>query len=229
MEWREIAPGVAIMQYPLRAFGIDFRRYVTLLRLTDGRLVIHSTAPFTAEDVEAIRRFGEPSWLVEATLMHDSFARQASAAFPHIPYLAPAGFAKLSGVPTLPLSPPPPDWAGEIEVRKVDGLRKINEHVFFHLGSHTLVLADLLFHFPADSRGWCRFFAQRIMRLPRLSGISAFFRLMIRDQKAFALSLEKMAQWDFEQIVVGHGEPIQNDAKPIFSRVLRDRGLVTDG
>jgi hypothetical protein len=33
MEWREIASGVALMQYPLRAFGIDFRRCVTLLRL----------------------------------------------------------------------------------------------------------------------------------------------------------------------------------------------------
>jgi hypothetical protein len=123
--------------------------------------------------------------------MHDTFARRASAAFPDIPYLAPAGFAKLSGVPTLPLHPPPRDWAGEIEVLEVDELRKNDEHVFFHLASRTLVLADLLFHFPADSRGWSRFFAQRIMRLPRLVGVSAFFRLMIRDQKAFALSMER--------------------------------------
>ncbi len=100
MEWREIAPGVAVMQYPLRAFGIDFRRCVTLLRLADGRVVIHSSAPFTAEDVAAIRRFGVPSWLVEATLMHDTFARRVRAVFPDIPYLAPDGFAKLSGVPT---------------------------------------------------------------------------------------------------------------------------------
>ncbi len=59
MKWREIAPGVAVMQYPLRAFGIDFRRCVTLLRLADGRLVIHSSAPFTAEDVAAIQPFRE--------------------------------------------------------------------------------------------------------------------------------------------------------------------------
>ena len=64
MEWREIAPGVVVMQYPLRAFGINFGRCVTLLPLDDGRLVIHSSAPFTAEDVAAIRRFGVPSWLV---------------------------------------------------------------------------------------------------------------------------------------------------------------------
>ncbi len=131
MEWREIAPGVAVMRYPLRAFGIDFRRCVTLLRLADGRVVIHSSAPFTAEDVAAIRHFGIPSWLVEATLMHDTFARPVSAVFPDLPYLAPDGFAKLSGVPTRPLYPPPSDWAGEIEVLKVEGLRKINEHALF--------------------------------------------------------------------------------------------------
>jgi hypothetical protein len=228
MEWREIAAGVAVMQYPLRALGIDFRRCVTLLRLADGRVVIHSSAPFTAEDVAAMRRFGVPSWLVEATLMHDTFARPVSTVFPDLPYLAPDGFAKLSGIPTRPLYPPPSDWAGEIEVLKVEGLRKTDEHAFFHRASQTLVLADLLFHFPADSRGWPRFFAQHIMRLPRLSGISAFFRLMIRDREAFSLSMKKMLEWDFEQIVVGHGEPIQNDAKRIFAQALRDRGFVID-
>ena len=229
MEWREIAPGVALMRYPLRAFGIDFRRSVTLLRLADGRVVIHSSAPFTAEDVEAIRHFGVTSWLVEATLMHDTFARPVNAVFPELPYLAPNGFAKLSGVPTRPLYPPPSDWTGQIEVLKVEGLRKINEHALFHRAAQTLVLADLLFHFPADSRGWPRFFARHIMRLPRLSGISAFFRLMIRDREAFSLSMKRMANWDFEQIVVGHGEPIQNNAKRIFAQALRDRGLAIDG
>jgi hypothetical protein len=229
MEWREIAPGVALMRYPLRAFGIDFRRCVTLLRLADGRVVIHSSAPFTAEDVAAIRRFGVPSWLVEATLMHDTFARPVSAVFPDLPYLAPDGFTKVSGVPTRPLDPPPSDWTGEIEVLKVEGLRKINEHALFHRASQTLVLADLFFHFPADSRGWPRFFARHIMRLPRLSGISAFFRLMIRDREAFALSMKKVLEWDFEQLVVGHGEPIQNDAKRIVMQALRDRGLAIGG
>ena len=229
MQWRQIAAGVAVLRYPLRAFGIDFGRYVTLLRLDDGRLVIHSSAPFTSGDVEAIRRFGEPSWLIEATLMHDTFAQKARAAFPDIPYLAPVGFAKISGVPTQPLLPPPPDWSGQIEVLEIDGLRKINEHAFFHRRSQTLVLADLLFHFPASSRGWPRFFAERIMRLPRLLGISAFFRMMIRDREAFPLSMKGMLELDFSRIVVGHGEPIQENAQAIFAQALRDRGVATKG
>jgi hypothetical protein len=41
--------------------------------------------------------------------------------------------------------------------------------------------------------------------------------------------MKKMLEWDFEQIVVGHGEPIQNDAKRIFAQALRDRGLAIVG
>src|SRR5205823_2704119 len=91
MNERRIADDVMIMSFPWRTLGIDFRRNVTLLRLADGRVVVHSTAPFTEQDIAAIRRFGEPSWLVEATLMHDTFAKQARAALPDIPYFAPDG------------------------------------------------------------------------------------------------------------------------------------------
>ncbi len=226
MEWQPIAPDVAVLKYPLRALGIDFGRVVTLLRLRDGRLTIHSTAPFAAEDVRAIREFGDPAWLVEATLIHDTFARQAQLAFPGLPYLAPAD---LGGIPVVPLHPPPADWAGEIDMLKIEGLRRIDEHAFFHRASRTLVLADLLFHFPPATRGWPRFFAQKIMRLPRLMGISRFFRFMIRDQELFANSMRELLKWDFQRIVVAHGEPILQDARSTFVAALRERGFSVDG
>lgn len=222
MQWRQIAPDVAVLRFPLRALGIDFGRNVTLLRLRDGRLVIHSTAPFSARDIDAIRRFGEPAWLVEATLMHDTFAKEARTAFPGIPYLAPAGFAKASGLAIDPLTPPPLEWAGEIDVLPIAGLRMPNEHAFFHRNSRTLVLADLLFHFPAEMQGWPRFFVRQVMRLPRLVGISIFFRFMIRDRQAFQHSMKALLGYDFRQIVVAHGEPIESDAKSEMEKALRE-------
>jgi len=157
MSWRQISDDVAVMSFPWRTLGIDFKRNVTLLRLSDGRLIIHSTAPFSREDVAAIQRFGEPAWLVEATLMHDTFAKEGRPAFPHLPYLAPDGFEKVSGISTQSLDPPPSHWAGEIDVLRIDGNR-MNEHTFFHRRSHTLVVADLFFSFPAETRGWPGFF-----------------------------------------------------------------------
>jgi hypothetical protein len=81
MTWRQLSDDVVVMSFPWRTLGIDFRRNVTLLRLSDGRVVIHSTAPFTDEDIAAICRFGEPAWLVEATLMHDTFAKEGTRLF----------------------------------------------------------------------------------------------------------------------------------------------------
>src|ERR1041384_5003945 len=120
MEWRQISDDVAVMSFPWRTLGIDFRRNVTLLRLRDGRLVVHSTAPFTEEDIAALRGFGEPAWLMAATLMHDTFAKEGRAALPGLPYLAPDGFAKVSEISTAPLCPPPSDWNDEIDVVKID-------------------------------------------------------------------------------------------------------------
>ena len=227
MTRRQITDDVVVMSFPWRVLGIDFERNVTLLRLSDGRVVIHSTAPFTAEDIAAIRHFGEPAWLIDATLMHDTFAKHGHAAFPDLPYLAPNGFTKASGITTEQLDSLPSDWQGEIDVLKLDGNR-MNEHVFFHRRSATLVVADLFFSFPSDTRGWARFFVRHITRLPRLFGISVFFRLTINDRRAFERSTKTLLRWNFERIVVAHMEPVIKEARAAVERALRDSGFLSD-
>jgi len=223
--WRQIADDVVVMSFPLRAFGIDFRRNVTLLRLADGRVVVHSTAPFTQKDVAAIRRFGEPAWLLDATLLHDTFVKDGRAALPALPYLAPNGFEKASGVAAQPLDPPPSAWSGEIDAVKIEGTKK-NEHALFHRRSRTLVVADLFFSFPAQTRGWARFFARHIMRLPaQLFGVSVFFRLMISEKQVFTRSVRTLLDWDFERIVLAHFEPLETVAKPAVESALRKAGF----
>jgi hypothetical protein len=225
--WRQLADEVALISFPWRVLGIDFRRNVTLLRLADGRVVVHSTAPFTQQDIVAIRRFGEPSWLVEATLMHDTFAKEGRKALQNIPYLAPAGFSEATGVRTESLSPLPQEWDGEIDVLRIDGAR-MNEHALFHRRSRTLVLADLFFSFPQEASGWPRFFVRHVMRLPRLFGISAVYRLfVIRDKEAFAHSMRALLALDFERLVVAHCQAIETDAKHTVEQALRDSRLLS--
>lgn len=219
-EWRQLADDVVVLSFPLRFFGIDFARNVTLLRLGDGRVIVHSTAAFSEKDIAAIRKFGEPAWLVDATLLHETFAKEGRAALPGVPYLAPSGFNEVSDVATQPLDPPPAEWAGEIEVLKIEGTKK-SEHVFFHRRSRTLVVADLFFSFPAETRGWARFFARRVMGLsPALFGVSRFFRMLISDKQAFERSMNKMLEWDFERVVVAHREPLETGAKDAVAKAL---------
>jgi hypothetical protein len=224
--WRQLADDVALISFPWRTLGIDFKRNVTLLHLGDGRVIIHSSARFTGQDVAAIRRFGQPKWLVEATLMHDTFAKEGHQAFPDLRYLAPEGFAEASGISTTSLCPPPSDWTGEIDVFKIDGVRS-TEYALFHRRSRTLVVADLFFSLPQDIRGWPRFFVRHFMRLPRLFGVSAFFRLFaVRDKEAFKRSVSALLALDFERLVVAHSEPVDKDAKRVVEQALRDSKLL---
>jgi hypothetical protein len=225
--WRQLADDVALISFPWRTLGIDFRRNVTLLRLGDGRVIIHSSAPFTEQDVAAIRYFGQPVWLVEATLMHDRFAKEGHQAFPDLPYLAPEGFAEASGISTTSLYPPPLEWAGEIDVLKIDGVRS-KEHALFHRRSRTLVVADLFFSFAEDIGGWRRFFVRHFMRLPRLFGVSGFFHLFaVRDKEAFKRSVNALLALDFDRLLVAHSEPIDKDAKRAVEQTLRDSELLS--
>jgi hypothetical protein len=225
--WRQLGDDVALISFPWRVLGIDFRRNVTLLRLADGRVVVHSTAPFTQKDIVAIRRFGEPSWLVEATLMHDTFAKEGRKVLQNIPYLAPDGFVEATEVQTESLSAPPREWDGEIDVLRIDGAR-MNEHALFHRRSRTLVVADLFFSFPQETSGWPRFFVRHVMRLPRLFGISAIYRLfVIRDKEAFARSMRALLALDFERLVVAHWQPIETDARRTVEQALHDSKLLS--
>ena len=81
-----IAENLWTMQYPLTMLGVHINRTVTLIKLRSGELVIHSTAPFSPEDVASISALGEPAYLVEALNTHDTFAKEGHAAFPNIPF-----------------------------------------------------------------------------------------------------------------------------------------------
>lgn len=223
---QQIAENVWILRYSLPLLGHDLGRVVTLIRLRSGKLVIHSTAPFSAEDVAAIGQLGEPTWLVDATLFHDSFAKEAQRAFPKLLYLAPPRFEEVATVETLPLAPAPNEWAGELEVIPLAGMPKVQEHVLFHLPSRTLIVCDFFFNFGVSGSAWRRFVVRHVMRLQKGIGMSLFFRLMIRDRAAFRESVRPILALNFDRIIVGHGDVIEADAQRILGQELEARDLL---
>lgn len=172
-----------------------------------------------------MNKLGKPAWLLDVSLFHDSFAREGAAAFPNIPYLAPEGFSKVSGVITEQLAAAPAEWDGELQILELAGMPKVREHVMFHRPSRTLIVADLLFNFGRGESVWTRFFARYVMRLKKLVGMSPFFRSMIHDKEAFRASIERLMEWDFDRIIVGHGEIIQHNGKEQLRQVLATFGI----
>lgn len=208
-----IASELWIQRYPLSLLGTQVGRTVTVLRLASGDLILHSTGPFSASDVEAIRRLGRPGWMVEATLFHDTFAAAGRKAFPDVPYLDARHSAK-----------PPPAWRDDVAVLELRGMPKVREHVFLHRPSRTLIVADLVFNFGAGATSWTRQFFRWAAGVREVPGISRLFRACIRDRPAFSASIREMLSWDFDRLIVGHGDIVEHGAKGRLAAALARHG-----
>ena len=221
-----IAPGVWTLRYPLPVLGTAHGRTVTVIRLASGKLVIHSMAPFTADDIGRIRSLGEPAWLLESMLLHDTYAAEGRRAFPDLPFLGPPGFSEAAGFPVQDLLPPPAEWSDEIRVIRLNGAPTLEDHLVLHLPSRTLILADLVFNFPADERGWDRFFHRHVAGFRRYPGMSRIFKWCIKDRDAFQASLREVLACEFDRIIPGHGNLIERNGKALLERAMQDAGLL---
>ena len=213
-----------LLSYPLPLLGADLQRNVTVIRLKSGAVVIHSTGPFTLEDVASINAVGKPDWLLDTMLRHDTFAKQGKEAFPDATYLAPEGFSKLAGFPTGPLLPAPAEWGDEMEVLRLDGVPSMEEHAVFHRPSRTLIVADLLFNFGPDAPLWTRLLMRLAVGAKHDPGMARSMRMTAKDTTALRRSLAAVEAWDFDRIIVGHGDPVLTDGKRQFREALRAVG-----
>jgi hypothetical protein len=64
------------------------------------------------------------------------------------------------------------------------------------------------------------------MRLPRLFGISFFYRrLIIGDKLAFERYMRTLLNLDFERMIVAHWKPLETDAKRAVEKALTEAGI----
>jgi hypothetical protein len=211
---KNLAPDLWLLTYPLKTLGVDLQRNVTVIRLASGRLIIHSTAPFSAADVAAVHALGEPAWLIDTLLRHDTFAAEGRRAFPSATYFAPPGFSINLPFQTDALVFAPPEWAEEVSIASIDGAPEFSEIAMLHRPSRTLIVADLIFNFPGRHGLW----TDLLLRMASVGGrhdpgVTVPFKKAITDRAAYVTSVKTVLGWDFDRVIVGHGEPIPSGGK----------------
>jgi glyoxylase-like metal-dependent hydrolase (beta-lactamase superfamily II) len=221
----QLAPNLWTQRFELSLLGGHQGRVVTVIRLASGSLIIHSTAPFRDADVAQIQSLGAPGWLVDSMLRHDTFSKEGRAAFPDIPYLVPEGFADAAALRAQPILPAPAEWAGEVEVLRIDGMPKVEEHVFLHAASRTLIVADLVFNF-APAAGWTSFFRRALMGVKEQPDSARLYPLQVKDRAAYARSISRLFAWDFDRIITGHDRPVPTNGKKLLAEALARKGMM---
>jgi hypothetical protein len=210
---------------PLRLWVGDVGCRMTAIRLLDGEVWLHSPVPLDAETRAAVDAIGPVRWLVGPNKFHHFYLGDWARAYPA---------AAVCGAPGLPakrrdlhfnheLTPgAPPPWGDDISLRCFRGAPLLNEVVFHHPRSRTLIFTDLSFNVPA--RRDAPLFLRLVGVVGRF-GPSRLVRLGIRDRKAARASLERILDWEFERVIVSHGEVLEHDGRAAvekaFARFLR--------
>ena len=184
---------------------------MTVIRLGDGRLILHSPVPISPELREELDALGPVGFIVVPEA-HGKFAGQAAQAYPSAQLLAapsaPWRRKSLSFHASL-ADQPPAAWAGQVESHLVLGFR-LHEVVLFHRPSRTLVLTDLCFNIQRSSSRVARAVLPGERHVATLRAEPDDSPARVSDRAAFRRSLEHVLRWDFERIVPGHGDVIEH-------------------
>lgn len=115
----------------------------------------------------------------------------------------------------------PEEWLGVFDLASIDGMPKVEETVFFHRPSRSLIVADLLFNI-LEPKGFGIKIATRLFGTYRRLGISRFYKLGIKDRTAFAESVRSVISRDFDRLIPAHGAIVETDAKEKTKAVLSE-------
>ena len=187
---------------------------MTVIRLGDRRLILHSPVPISPELRDELDALGPVGFIVVPEA-HGKFAGQASQSYPSAQLLAapsaPRRRRSLSFHASL-ADQPPAAWAGRVESHLVLGFR-LHEVVLFHRSSRTLVLTDLCFNIRRSSSRVARLFFRANGMWQHFGPSRIIRRVGVSDRAAFQRSLEDVLRWDFERIVPGHGDVIEHGGR----------------
>ena len=212
---RNLAPNLWVAERPLKLAIGDIGTRMTVIRLADGGLWLHSPVRLDAATRAALEALGPVRAVVAPSKVHHFFVDDYLAAYPEACAYAAPGLAEkrrdLSFYAVLG-DDAPAAWAGDIEQHLFRGAPYINEVVFFHRSTRTLVLTDLAFNVAADKTRGARLFHWLNGTAGRF-GPHRMVRFMIRDRVAARHSLERILQWDIDRITVTHGDVLDRGGR----------------
>jgi hypothetical protein len=199
----------------------DIGTRMTVIRLADGGLFLHSPVHLDAETRRAIEDIGPVRAVVAPSKVHHFFVGDYIAAYPAARIYAAPGLAEkrkdLRFHGELG-DDAPAEWAGAIGQHVFRGAPGINEVVFFHAATRTLLLTDLAFNVPANHTAGprARFFYWLVGAAGRF-GPHRIVRLAIRDRTAARTSVQKILQWNFNRVIVTHGDVLETGGHERFA------------
>lgn len=212
---------------PVRDSGVLFTTRMIVVKLSDGSLWVDSPVPLPSETLEQITDLGPVRYLIAATPRHVWRLDGWKTLFPEAqlwvprttPFTLKKGDLSLTGVLG---DTPHPGWADDLDQLSFKGNPLIEEVLFFHKESHTVILDDLIQVHPMvkDRPLHTMMIMMGGVAYPD-GGVPLDIRLSFIHRNLARRSLEKLLSWDFDKLIIAHGDCIEKDAKPFVEQAFR--------
>lgn len=217
-----VAPAIWAVNAPLSVLGMAIGHRMTVVRLPDSTLWLHSPIAYSEPLVDELAQLGALAHIVAPNCLHDTYLSGWIAACPRVTFHAAQGFSQFR--PDLKFTDfiadtPLPAWDEVFDQHLVRGAPRVNEVVFLHRASRTLILTDLAFNLGPEMP-----FLSRV--LVTLNGCycqfgpSNLFRTTIKDRAAFRASINHILRWDFDRIILSHGENVEHGGREMLRQAF---------
>ena len=197
--------------------GLHVGTRMAVVRLEDGGLWVHSPVPLRAELKAQLDDLGDVTDIVAPNLGHHLYASQYKEAYPRAQLHTAKGVDKRNKTLVSDYmlgSMLPQRWGGELETVSIEGTL-LNESVFLHNRTGTLICADLLENFDSSPHLPTRMYL-RMSGIHGKPGLSRMLRPTFYNRDKSRASIDKIIQWDFDRIVLAHGDVIEQDGKVVL-------------
>ncbi len=214
--------------------SMPFPTRMTVVRLENGELFVHSPTEFDEGLSQKLDELGDVAHLVSPNKIHYAHIADWKDHYPEATAWASPGVRKRAASQNIEVAfdrdlgdGPEEPWVGQIDQMRFRGSRVMDEIVFFHRTTRTLILADLIENFelhrvPAGYR--C---------LMKLAGIAdpdgrapLDYRLTFVGNKDEARRCAReMIGWQPERIVIAHGQWYETDGVAELRRAFRWLGV----
>ena len=194
---------------------------MTIVRLLNGNLFIHSPCEIDQSTKEVIEKLGTVEFIVAPGSYHHFYVGSAQKAFPDAETLICPGIERKRpelGFDWILGDRSDARWEADFEQVLVRGNRYIWEVAFFHKSTKTLILVDLIENFTDETEhtNWVlEFWWKVVFHMWNNPKPAPEYQLGWKDKAAARRSLERILEWDFTNIILAHGDLIESGAKAI--------------
>lgn len=217
MTLRQVDQNIWVAEQPLTMLGVRYGARMTVIRLAEGSgsdLVVISPIRLTPDLMQKVNQLGSVKWLIAPNSFHHLYMLRWTEAFPK---------ASLLTVPELTRKRPDLKatcvmdenfsglWGKELKALHLAGGPQYSETVFYHAPTRTLIVTDLFFYFPQVSGLWQNI-AHKVYGTHGRLAQNRALKLLVRNKAGRAAGLKRMSEWDFNRVIMAHGEICEHDA-----------------